>query len=45
MGKILMGACYLVALPVLVLGEIGLIATDAALKVWHALKEINERAD
>lgn len=45
MGKILMGACYLVALPVLVLGKIGFIATDVALKAWHTLKEINERAD
>lgn len=40
MFKILLGACWLVALPILVFGELGAIASDAAAKVWRALKEV-----
>lgn len=40
MFKILAGACYLIALPILILGELGFIMTDAAAKVWHELKEV-----
>lgn len=39
MFKILLSACYLVALPILVFGKLGFIVTDAAAKVWHAFRE------
>ena len=35
MFKILLGACWLVALPILVLGKLGFILTDAAAKVFN----------